>query len=67
MILTEDILRDLFYELLEESGMTFDDWVTESGYTSEWSDKQIYDELPDFIKEWVGDLLINYSWYHGGM
>lgn len=67
MILTEEILRDLFDELFEESGMTFEDWVTESGYTSEWSDKMIYESLPEFITPWIGDLLVNYSWYHGGM
>lgn len=61
------MLQDLFAEFVEDYGYSFDQWVAEYNYTPEWSDKQIYDALPDYMKELLGDIWINYSWYHGGM
>ena len=63
-MITEEMLKEFFAEFED---ISFDEWAAEYGYTPEWSDKQIYDALPDFMREFFGDIWINYSWYHDGM
>ena len=53
--------------LFEELGLDFDDWADEVGYTSSWTDPQIYTELPPAIKEEMADIVMNTSWWHDGM
>ena len=65
--LTQDILEMLFDELGEEVGMTFSQWVASSGYTSSWTDQQIYNALPAGIQAYVLDIGMNWSWLHDGM
>lgn len=64
-MLSQDILMMLFEELGDEGA--FDAWVASSGYNAGWSDETIYNALPDYIKEACGDIVMNESWYHGGM
>lgn len=63
MIITQDLLEMLF----EESGGDFDAWVASSGYSAGWTDQQIYNALPEDIQALIGDIVMNASWYHGGM
>lgn len=66
-MLTPDLLQMLFEELGEELGYDFEAWALEVGYLDTWTDQQIYNALPDLIKLEVGDIVMNSSWYHGGM
>ena len=65
--LTQEILEMLFDELGEDVGMTWDEWVASTGYTSSWTDQQIYNALPDGIKAYILDMGMNWSWLHHGM
>ena len=61
-IFDEETLMMLFDEL----GLDFDAWITDSGYTAEWSDQQIYSALPEDIIAALGDFGIEASWMHEG-
>ena len=65
--LTQEILETLFEELGEDVGMTFAEWVQSTGYTSSWTDQQIYNALPPGIQAYILDIGMNWSWMHGGM
>lgn len=62
-IFDEDTLMMLF----DECGVDFGEWAANSNYNSSMSDEQIYALLPDDIKAYCSDLVMNTSWYHGGM
>lgn len=58
----------LFDELVDDlNGLTYEVWVENVHYDTSWTDRQIYDALPDVIKPWLGEFGLNASWYHGGM
>ena len=61
--LNEDLLKYLFGEL----GLDFDEWADMYPLWTTWTDQQIYNALPQDVKDELGDILMNYSWYHGGM
>lgn len=63
----KDYLEMLFDELGEEVGMTYAEWVESSGYTSSWTDQQIYEALPPGIQAYILDMGMNWSWLHDGM
>ena len=68
-MLTQEILEMLFDELGEdlETPMTFAQWVAATGYTSSWTDQQIYNALPSGIQAYILDMGMNWSWLHDGM
>lgn len=65
-----------FYEALEEVfdefgyNGTFEQWLDSIGYSTSWSDQQLYQAFaaafPDFV-ELFSDWNMNPSWDHGGM
>lgn len=59
--------QDTLMMLFEELGFDFDEWAASSNYNPSMSDEEIYDLLPDDIKAYCSDLVMNTSWYHGGM
>ena len=63
MIFDYDTLEMLFNEV----GISFDEWIADSGYTDSMTDQQIYSLLPNPIKEALYDFGINASWLHDGM
>ena len=52
--------------LFDELGFNLNDWIAEYGYTSDWTDQQIYAVLPDDIKDMLGEFGLNASWMHDG-
>lgn len=65
-----------FYEALaevfDEFGYdgTFEQWLSIIGYTSSWTDEQLYTEFAKAFPDFVGyfsDWNLNPSWNHGGM
>ena len=60
---TNEILMMLFDEL----GLDFEEWAAIVGLAPSWTDKQIYDALPDAVKALCGEFGLNASWMHGGM
>ncbi len=63
MIFDFDTLQMLF----EETGMDFNEWADNCGYSDEWTDQQIYNALPDEILGVLPEIGINVSWLHGGL
>lgn len=57
---------DTLVMLFEELGFDLDAWITEFGYTSDWSDQEIYSHLPKDIIDMLGEFGINASWMHDG-
>lgn len=68
--LTEDIISGLFLEFEgddEYTGPSYDDWKSENNINYEtMTDQQIFYLLPEEIIPFLGDILMNESWYHGG-
>ena len=68
-MLTLELLQMLFNELGEDldTPMTFAEWADSVGFTSSWTDQQIYNALPAEIKAAILDIGMNWSWLHDGM
>ena len=63
MIFDYDTLLDLF----ETEGENFSEWAENCGYTPDRNDEWIYTRLPQGIKDYVTEWVLNASWYHAGM
>ena len=66
-MLDQVTLEMLFEELGEDAGMTFLEWQANNPGWEDWTDSQIYSALPDVIKAFAADIVMNASWYHDGM
>ena len=68
-MLDAELLQMIFEELLAEGTitMTYDEWVTSSGYTSDWTDYEIFMALPTAVQNYLGGIGITFSGGHGGI
>ena len=58
---------ELLTMLFEELGLDFEAWATLNSGWESWTDQEIYAKLPDEVKANLGDIVLNWSWWHGGM
>lgn len=62
-----ELTSELLMMLFEELGLDFEEWAGQNLGWESWTDQEIYAKLPDEVKENLGEIVLNWSWYHGGM
>ena len=62
-----ELTSELLMMLFEELGLDFEEWAGQHLGWESWTDQEIYAKLPDEVKENLGEIVLNWSWYHGGM
>lgn len=58
---------DTLVMLFDEAGLEFEGWIADTGYTSDWTDDQIYRNLPTGVIDILDDVGMDVSWLQGGL
>jgi hypothetical protein len=58
---------DTLVMLFDEAGLDFEGWIADIGYTSDWTDVQIYSKLPTGVIDILDDVGMDVSWLQGGL